>query len=377
MKKSYFDYLNPWGKFILRESLKPHVQLVMFHLLFENNRQNNSGTFTLTDRELIDRTGYTPKQISEAKKRLMEFGFIVCETDPDAPRKATRYVMIAKSGSKIDSKIDSKTDSKTERGNENPIYTRTRARTRKTSRPQEVEKKEKEKKETLEVVRKKDEPEVRKDKTPDFSAWADLAGQEEEDPFAFLKAAQVPKPDETSSTEESDKKQWVKEEPSETEPTLDEPDFTEALKEYVSEVTLPSTTEEPTGQEGGKPDWTIETKPKGGNQNDENADSADNAADGIPAGIDDSVRRDDGGQAGTGTEGLAGQLQGVVAENKARTRCGESGRNQRRRRARAKAGKLCGTHSAGVASRRVRTCGALSVFSRALLHAVQLRRRAG
>lgn len=90
---TYYDRLNAFFKENARAALASEDQLVMLHLLHCNNQTGNTGSFYLTDRQLINRTNLTKSQITAAKRRLKNLNLIDFKTNPKAPRAGTQYTL--------------------------------------------------------------------------------------------------------------------------------------------------------------------------------------------------------------------------------------------------------------------------------------------
>ncbi len=91
---TYYDGLNDFYKFNESRPLQSSAQLVYLHLLHENNRLGNSGTFQLSDRELEIRTSLSKNTITEAKRTLKNRGLIDFKTYRNNPNKGTTYTLL-------------------------------------------------------------------------------------------------------------------------------------------------------------------------------------------------------------------------------------------------------------------------------------------
>ena len=63
-----------------------HPASLVFLALFEHANRHESNTFKASDKALASETGYGPRTLCDARKRLMERGLIACEQ-----KKGTSY----------------------------------------------------------------------------------------------------------------------------------------------------------------------------------------------------------------------------------------------------------------------------------------------
>ena len=89
---TYVDKQNAW--YAISGQQPQYVFAVMWLLLCLDNANRKYGTFYATDEQIRERIlGLSKVQVTNAKRILKEMGVIDYETDSDAPRKGTRYVI--------------------------------------------------------------------------------------------------------------------------------------------------------------------------------------------------------------------------------------------------------------------------------------------
>lgn len=90
---TYYDGLNYIYRLFADSPPPSSAQLVILHLLHENNRCKNTGTVQISDRELGLRTRLSKQTITDAKRTLKNLGLIDFKTDKDKPNKVTIYTL--------------------------------------------------------------------------------------------------------------------------------------------------------------------------------------------------------------------------------------------------------------------------------------------
>ncbi|MBR6711589.1 MAG: hypothetical protein IKI76_01165 [Selenomonadaceae bacterium] len=164
---SFFDVHNSWNEYVVRNHETKAVRILMATLIHLNNKNRNRG-FETTDRDLRDMSELSFGSIITARRRLMELGFVECDASAEAPRRGSRYKLVAKIGAKIEAKIGAKSGAKSPDGGrhdaENPP-------------PKKLKKGRKEK----ETYKEKESPKVeefyRVENEPDFEAYADALAE--------------------------------------------------------------------------------------------------------------------------------------------------------------------------------------------------------
>ncbi|MBQ6759351.1 MAG: hypothetical protein IJP42_09780 [Selenomonadaceae bacterium] len=229
---SFFDVHNSWNEYVVRNHETKSVRILMATFIYLNNKNRNRG-FETTDRDLRDMSDLSFGSIITARRRLMELGFVECDADSGAPRRGSRYKLVAKSGAKSGAKSEAKSGAKSADGGrhdaENPP-------------PKKLKKGRKEK----ETYKEKESPKVeefyRVENEPDFEAYADAlaeklakerqAANEPEDDFPRAKdepdfeayadaLAEKLAKEKQAANEPEDETDFEAEEP----PPEDEPDF--------------------------------------------------------------------------------------------------------------------------------------------------------
>lgn len=89
---TYYDGLNDFHKLIETKRPSASAQLLGFHLLHLNNRNGNSGSFQVSDRELENRTRLSKQSITDAKRYLKNVGWLEFKTDR---HKVTTYSLLS------------------------------------------------------------------------------------------------------------------------------------------------------------------------------------------------------------------------------------------------------------------------------------------
>lgn len=87
---TYYDGLNDFHKLIELKRPPSSAQLLGLHLLHLNNRNGNSGSVQISDRELIFRTNLSKQTVTEAKRYLKNIGWLDFSTDK---HKGTTYTL--------------------------------------------------------------------------------------------------------------------------------------------------------------------------------------------------------------------------------------------------------------------------------------------